>query len=369
MKYIGKILICIFLIGLTSCEPDVVFSDIAPNVASDVNYMFPDSVSIVVGNDGLATINGKDSCFVELIDGEDVVELNTLYSIGDKYFYGGITSYVTIHSLSEGVAHCRLFNTKFEFDTTISIIVSSGTTPGIEPTPDAPYVWSSWFSTSLESDSIILFVGDYGRAFQIHCEIEGLSVVNDDDFIAKLYNTGSLIVSGYGSYSYTGKYSIAPEHVGNTTLHISAQGNSSIVKVTVLGEYYTYTEPGLDFDDTEDSVRAKLLKTFSLYTYNPAEHYYQVEDSRCRYNLYVNYANNGTVDNYIVDLYQGVSSDELVGYVAERYYKTTAYSNGLPVYIKAFNVSSPSISDASVVVIPNNASHKVTYKNPMTYSN
>ena len=99
MKYIGKILIGIFLIGLTSCEPDVDFSDIAQDISTDVNYLFSDSVSIVVGNDGLATINGKDSCFVELVDGVDVVELNTLYSIGDKYFYGGITSFVKIHSL------------------------------------------------------------------------------------------------------------------------------------------------------------------------------------------------------------------------------------------------------------------------------
>lgn len=247
------------------------------------------------------------------------------------------------------------------------LIVSCEEEPVVESTPDTPHTWSDWFSTDLESDSIILFVSDIARQFQIKCSIEGITVVNDDEFVAKLYNPSSSSISVGSSYSYTGHFSIAPVRVGRTNLHVSAQNHNTDIKVVILGEHYTYTEPGIDFDDTEDSVRSKLIKTFSYYAYNSADQYYQVGDSRGKYNLYINYSNNGMIDNYVVDLYQGESAEEITGFISERYYKTSAYSNGLPVYIKAYNLANPSISDASIVIIPNPTHHKVTYKNPATY--
>lgn len=220
-------------------------------------------------------------------------------------------------------------------------------------------------STNWDGDEINMFVTDNKLDIEFKCASGGILTIEAQDCFILLYTESSITINGS---SFVNGH-ITPRRVGSTYLHIYNTQIDTVMKINILPEFYTYTEPGLDFDDTEDSVRAKLLKTFSLYAYNPDEHYYQVEDSRCRYNLYVNYANNGTVDNYIVDLYQGVSSDELVGYVGERYYRTTAYSNGLPVYIKAFNVSYPSISDASMIVIPNVTAQRVTYQNPLTYSN
>ena len=257
---------------------------------------------------------------------------------------------------------------------TVEVSVGGG---GSSVTPLSHKI-NQWLSTDWEGDEITMFITDSPKDIRfLSSSGATISIEMNDCFVAKYISWGTTTITtstSNGSNSLTSTSCstsgrITPQHVGVTFLHIQDSLFDTIIPVKVLGEYYTYTEPGLDFDDTEDSVRAKLLKTFSLYAYNPDEHYYQVEDSRCRYNLYVNYANDGKVDNYMADLFQGVDTEELIGYIGERYYKTTAYSNGLPVYIKAVNVSSPSISDASVVVIPDNASHKVTYKNPMTYSN
>lgn len=237
---------------------------------------------------------------------------------------------------------------------------------------------NQWLSTDFEGDEITMFITDNPKEISF-LSTSGSSLYLDmnDVFIVSYYYSSSttIITSSSGSSSSTSSVcktygKITPRHVGNTYLHIHDSLFDTIIRVSVLGEYYTYTEPNLDFDDTYDSVRAKLSKTYPQYSYNTEDQYYQVEDSRCQFNLYVNYSNDGTVDNYVVDLFQGVASEELTGYINERYYKTNAYYTGLPVYIRVFNISTtPSISDATVVVVLDTTGHKVTYQNPMTYSN
>lgn len=227
---------------------------------------------------------------------------------------------------------------------------------------------SSWLSTDYPNDEFVFFISDSRKEVNFRSNNkDSLFVEITDRFIVQQTNTHIWPCSF--DESCDARTYLMPLHVGNSYLHIYNSMHDTLLNVFVLPEYYTYTEPGLDFDDTYDSVRTKLLKAYSHYAYNTEDHYYLVGDSRCMFNLYVNYSNSGTVDNYDVDLYQGVASEELTGYINERYYKTSAQSNGLPVYIRAFNISTtPSISDATLIVILDIAGHKVTYKNPMTYS-
>lgn len=231
---------------------------------------------------------------------------------------------------------------------------------------------SSWLSTDYPNDEIVFFITDSQKDILFRSmHKDSLFVEIMDEFVVEqLYSYTIMNDSEYVEVGSCDVYIwLRPSHVGNTHLHIHNSIHDTLLSVCVLPEYYTYTEPNLDFDDTDDSVRTKLLKKYSQYAYNTEDQYYQVGDSRCMFNLYVNYSNSGTVDNYVVDLYQSVASEELTGYIDERYYKTSAQSNGLPVYIRAFNISTtPSISDATLIVIPDIAGHKVTYKNPMTYS-
>jgi len=237
---------------------------------------------------------------------------------------------------------------------------------------------NQWLSTDLDEDELIMFITDNPKEINfLSTSGSRLSLDINDGFIASYYcfSSTTTTTSSNGWSSSTSSVcktyaKITPRHVGNTYLLIQDSLFDTIIRVSVLGEYYTYTEPNLDFDDSDDSVRAKLSKTYPQYSYNTEDQYYQVGDSRCQYNLYVNYSNDGTVDNYVVDLFQGVASEELTGYINERYHKTDANFSGLPVYIRVFNISTtPSISDATVVVILDTTGHKVTYQNPITYSN
>ena len=225
---------------------------------------------------------------------------------------------------------------------------------------------NKWLSSDLEGDEITMFITDSPKSIQFRSASKSLYIETDDNFISFYSWTTKTIVGNICTQDGL----ITPSHVGSTYLHIhDSLHNDTIIRVKIIGEFYTYTEPAIDFDDTEDSVNTKLHELFGHFTYYSDSHYYQIGDSRCRYNLYVNYSDDGVVDNYIVELYQGVESDELTGYINERYYKTTASVGGLPVYIKAHNNEYPSISDATVVVIPDLTAHKVKYQNPLTYGN
>ena len=353
MKQIGKILIGIFLIGLAGCEPDVDFSDIAPNVASDVNYIFPDGISMVVGNDGLATINGKDSCFVELVDGEDVVELNTLYSIGDKCFYGGITSYVKIHSLSEGVAHCRLFNTKYEFDTTIIITVTNNHTPG-----DTSYTTYTFYPED--------------RNFPITQERAVLEAKGPKVMGTKIMDKFLLSSSTNGSNSInnncTSWIDIRLNYVGTAYVKFYNEDFDTLIQVNILPTYTTFEEPALDFDDTRDSI---LDKIGNPQIENTIENYllYNLQGSVYAYTLRVNMLSSGVIKDYEIAFTEEAAKDELRGYVEERYMKMTTW-NGFYIYARAYNTTYPNTWDGETkLLVENFLQGKITYKNPENHTN
>ncbi len=221
-------------------------------------------------------------------------------------------------------------------------------------------------STNYEGEEINMFITDLSEAIQFRSIVgEEPVVVEPDCFVSPSYVYGP---SGFDE-SFAFSVSLRPKHVGRTFIRVYNSKYDVKIPINILPEYHIFTEPQIDFDDTEDSVNTKLHKLFGNLTYYSNSHYYQIGDSRCRYNLYVNYSEDGVVDNYIVELYQGVESDELTGYINERYYKTTASVGGLPVYIKAHNNEYPSISDATVIVMLDITDHKIKYQNPLTYSN
>ena len=260
------------------------------------------------------------------------------------------------------------------------MMLNSGCTPespsSLEPTitieiDPLPYQLNEWLSTDLDEDEIVLFKTDNGKSISFQSSNNRAIEINVEDSFISTYrptiissNTSSSGTISYSYYKIIGM--VSPIHVGKTYLHVKDSiYYEKIIPVTILPEYYTFNELELDFDDTQDSV---MLKVSSLQ-YSEDDGVYYIIDPHNDYSLKVNYSASGTVDSYEVELENSVSSDELTGYVAERYYKTNAYDNGLPVYIKAYNILSPSISDASIIVILNAEARRITYRNPLTFSN
>ena len=224
---------------------------------------------------------------------------------------------------------------------------------------------SSWLSTDYPADEFVLFITDPAIDIMFKSTSGGgLSIESADEFVIEAKYSTMVTINETCSMTATIR---KPSHVGSTYLHIYNSKHSALIKVQVLPQYYIYTEPGLDFDDTEDSVRSKLANPVLFY--NPENRTYQVVDAHGNYNLRIYYAEDGTIDHYVVTLLNHPSNGELRGYIEERYYRTNATVNQLPIYIRAFNVQSPSISDATVVVILDLESSTITYQNPVTYNN
>lgn len=352
MKQVGKILMGIFLVGIVGCEPEP-FPTPGQNVPDGVNYMFSDNISLIVGNDGLATINGKDSCFVELVDGEDVVELNTLYSIGDKYFYGGITSYVKIHPLSEGVAHCRLFNTKYEFDTTLVITVTNNHAQG-----DTDYTTYTFYPDD--------------RDFPITQESARLEVKGPKIMGTKIMDKFLLSSSANGHNSVndvcTSWIDIRLNYVGTAYVKFYNEDFDTLIQVNILPTYTTFEEPNLDFDDTRDSI---IIKMGNPQSENTIENYliYNLQGPVYAYTLRVNMLSSGVIKDYEISFTEEVAKEELRGFVEERYMKMTTW-NGFYIYARAFNTTYPNTYDGETkLLVENFLQGKITYKNPENHLN
>ena len=232
---------------------------------------------------------------------------------------------------------------------------------------EVPYSWPKWFRTNVPSDSIVIFIGDGRKEIRIKSNVP-TTIRNHDIFIASSKITFSLNAGDQHSKTID----IEPRFVGETALTVSGAEDSTVINIKVLGEYYTYTEPELDFDDTEDSVYEKLHKQFGRITYcvfNNQESYYHIKDSRCNYNLYVNYDGNGNIDNYVVDFYEGVDAAELFSFINERYVECNI--NGQRTYIKTHNILNwTAFSDITkAIIIPDDDAHRVIYQNPLAYEN
>lgn len=234
---------------------------------------------------------------------------------------------------------------------------------------------SSWLSTDYLGDEFEFFITDppmsimfrmisYSLSHDAWSSVDILDgFVLDDSYWKNVSGYKGLVNHSYYETLIWAK----PLHVGCTYFRIRYCEHDTLIKVQVLPEYYTYTEPGLDFDDTEDSVRSKLANPVLFY--DPENRTYQVVDVHGNYNLQIFYAEDGTIDHYVVTLLNHPSEGELRGYIEERYYYYRTTVNQLPIYIKAFNEHNPSISDATVVVILDLESSTITYQNPVTYNN
>ena len=220
---------------------------------------------------------------------------------------------------------------------------------------------NSYLSTDWEDDEITMFITDLQRIINFRS-------ISGDSLKAEIFDCfvcNNTIGGSNGSYeSYQKSVFLRPSHVGSTQLHLYNSKYDETMRIVILPEFYTFTEPSLDFDDTQDSVALKL----SSMHFTEENGVYHITDPHNNYSLSMNYTTNGILDSYEVSLGNSVSSEEMTGYIAERYYKTSAYSNGKPVYIKAFNEQNPSISYASVIVVMDIEARTITYQNPQTYS-
>lgn len=181
----------------------------------------------------------------------------------------------------------------------------------------------------------------------------GLTI--DDSFIVDFGVGVSGVVeessSSGGNLNYELSQSgrLVASHVGETVLRITSLVLDTSFRVIVMGNYHTYTEPGLDFDDTQDSVCSKLTMRFHEYS-TIADNCYQLCDDRNCYNLYVNYT-DGVVDNYIVELSSTVPADELLAFLSERYQQ----------------IGDVFMRPNTLIVIPDIDSNTISYKKPQTY--
>lgn len=219
---------------------------------------------------------------------------------------------------------------------------------------------NSYLSTDWEDDEITMFITDIEKTIHFRS-------ISGDSLKAEIFDCfvcNNIIGGSYGSdESFQKSVLLRPSHVGSTQLHLYNSKYDETMRIVILPEFYTFTEPSLDFDDTQDSVALKL----SSMHFTEENGVYHITDPHNNYSLSMNYTTNGILDSYEVSLGNSVSTEEMTGYIAERYYKTSAYSNGKPVYIKAFNEQNPSISYAIVIVVMDIEARTITYQNPQTY--
>lgn len=355
MKHIKKSiigLIGLFLLGLAGCKPD--FMDY--EVPSGTTFLFPDSISLLIDNDGLATINGMDTCFVQLVDGEDVVEMNTLYVVGDNYFYGGITSYLQIHPVAVGEAQCRLFNNRLGFDTTIKISVSESAIPN--DTILSEYMFYPEETSFLVTHECVKFgvIGPKQMGAKIMDKFI-LSSSSSGHQHVNIDHNGHIIQNANDSY-----LSICFNYVGTAYVKFYNEDFDTLVRVDVLPVYNTFEEPNLDFDDNRDSV---IFKLGNPQIENPLENniIYNCQGETYPYTLQVNFTPSDVIKDYEVAFADEEARVELRAFVEERYMQRGTW-NGYYIYARAYDITYPNPYDSeSKVLIENFGQGKVIYKN------
>lgn len=350
MKYTIISIITVWLLFLVGCEPEP-FSNPSNEIPSGVSFIVGNNNSLGVGNDGCITINGKDSCLVELNDGNDIVELETVYTIGDKYFYGGITTYIKTHPLAEGKAQCRLYNTKYGFDTTICIVVSNGTNPGGED-PSGYIISPNNTQFSISEGTIEITVTGP----------KPMGTKNLNTFV--LFDYGGNVIYDNTTGVYIRKQSLQLSHVGTAGYKFYNEEWDTTIRIEVLPQYSTYSEPDLDFDDTRDSI---ILKIGTPDSENESENTftYLLDGPVYSYTLTIRLQNEGTLKDYDISFSDEAAKEELRKFVAERYFRCGTH-NGYYIYTRGFNQTAPSpYSEDNTVLIENFIQGTVSYKNPV----
>ena len=344
-------IVLIILYFLAGCKPD--FPDYSAEVQSGKDFLYPDNISLVIGKDELAIINGIDSCFVQLIDGEDVVEMNVIHVVGDKYFFGGITSYLQMHPIATGEAHCRLFNNSLRFDTTITISIAEEEIP-------QDTVFSEY--TFYPED----------RRFPITLGGTRLSVIGPKIMGKKIMDKFILSSSTDGSQDSnsvcTSWIDIRFNYVGTACVKFYNEDFDTLIRVDVLPTYNTFEEPKLDFNDTRDSV---VFKLGNPQIENPTDNYliYNCQGENYPYTLKINLTSFGVIKDYEVAFADEEAKAELKLFIEERYKKMSTW-NGYYIYARAFDTTYPSLYDSNTKALVENFSQgKVIYKNPENYPN
>lgn len=350
MKRIDKLILGILLLVLTGCEdPD--FSEYSNNGAQGEKFRYPNKISLEIGNDGYATINGIDSCFIQLIDGEDIVAVSPRYVVGDRCFYGGITSYLQIHPLAEGVAHCRLYNDRLGFNKTMTISIAKNDHPEYKFYPE-------------DRDFLITQVSDTLKVVGP----KSMGMANMDKYILSLKTTGR---SAVGSTCIS-EVLIGFNYVGTAYVKFYNEDFDTLIRVNVLPVYSTFEEPSLDFDDTRDSVVAKLgvpQEENADGQYLQYNCHGPVYDYTIRVNM-LSWDEMSEIKDYEVAFTDEEVIPELHWFVEERYKKQTDKWNGYFVYARAYNTTNPNIYDSETkVLVMKSQQGKVIYKNPSNHSN
>ena len=333
---------------MTSCEPE--FRKY-PNISEDTYFLFPENIKMDVGAFTIATINGVDSCFVELIYGEDVIDYSVQYNIGDTCFYGGITTYMILHSNAVGEARFHLYNNRLNIDTTIGITV--------QPSDNSEGGSVSGYSITPSNTKYKISVGTI--EFTV-IGPEAMGVRSMDEFILEKLD-GSIIINNQTQGGYIRKQQVKLSHVGSALLKFYNEWWDTLIYIEVLPEYTTYTEPPLDFDDTRDSVLSKLGEPDAE---EPGILNYNLSGPVYPYQLIVRFREDGILRDYDVMFSDPGAIYELPLYIKERYYEYgyTTY-NGYHIYTRGYDQRIPSpYSPDNKVLVQNFIYGYVSYKNP-----
>ena len=167
----------------------------------------------------------------------------------------------------------------------------------------------------------------------------------------------------------TSTYWLIPKFTGRTYVKFYNEDFDTLIPIEFLPTYNTYDEPGLDFDDTKDSMIVKMGSPSDSVGYEHTYLYF-MDGGRQGYTVTVRLNGDGLVDNYEIALQGSTDSEELKSFIVERYYKTSTQWHGHNVYLRAFDVSSPSVynSNAYMAITEDFIHSKVTYRNPATFN-
>lgn len=329
------------------------FSDLVQDVPPEIDFQFPDNMTIVVGKDTLSTINGKDSCFVQIVDGEDIINVTTKYVVGDRVFYGGTTSYLIIHPIAAGEAHCRLYNDRWNLDTTLTITIKENVVPG-----DTDY-------------SVYTFYPE-NRNFPITQEDVTIGVKGPKAMGTKIMDKFILSSTANGNNNINGNYdswiNIHLNYVGTAYVKFYNEDFDTLIQVNALPSYMTFEEPPLDFDDTHDSVVAKMgTPSVDFITEGILE--YMCHGPVYDYTVRVKMLSSGTINEYEVVFVDDEAKTELRLFIEERYKKMGTW-DGYYIYARAYDTTYPNIYDGETkVLLENFQQGKVVYKNPENHLN
>ena len=350
MRYF-KVFIIILLIGIVGCEPDFPDNTII-TIPDGTYFLIPDTMdTITLGNNRCMTIHGKDSCFVEILDN---LTRSILYATGDKFFDGGITTYLLLYPQTVGKAHFRLYNNRLNFDTIIEISVKEA-----QPV-DTDYTVYTFYPSD--------------RNFPLTQKEAGISVTGPKTMGSKIMDAFILSSNGSGNTSRNNEcdsyINIHLNYVGSAFVKFYNEDFDTLIRVDVLPSYTTFEEPPLDFDDTRDSVIAKLGEPNDEYTEGIYVSYmgYNCHGALYDYTIYVNFLSSGFVKDYEVAFTDEEAKAELKLFIEERYKKMNTL-NGYYIYARAYNTSYPNIYDSETkVLVENFLQGMVIYKNPENHS-